>query len=687
MNLDPYTAGPLKEVVELVSILMRPPRSCHLLIKSPCLVETGRAQFFNSISILTSVRPKACPLSITLSIMEYRGSGSGSGRYSGSASSSEYEWGGRYDSSNASTNGRMSSSSHHSSSSSSSSHHNSSAAAGAHASEKAPKRSINELLRQALEDAATPGIGDEEPEVLPAPVVQSDPNKAATPQESPAEKAAREEFVRAQLAMQEEERRVAELNFDPNALLPCDKMEERAKYIPLRLTYEERKNLRLVNAAINVSDYTNTIDTANFKSKTKRQHTQLQYIVAFLTGLIAASDYAKGQSLLSDRNFTDYEEQLQTVLEIARRYKVTNPEKMRSEYGKLVYLMQDANSEEVKALLGVEINRPITTVYGLLEARGGLAILTDPAISTATAEILPDRNKSRHVIDLEIKRKEQAANKIVRTHTTPRLNEETIRSCLYSISDNNSFLNSNLKPIKDCIMLLKQYFAPSTVEAGYSLAIDAGTSGARLTHSHELQFNYVLQSLALWAAIVEDMFRLWYLSEQDLVSECQPYDLRQTGQGLQRVQPSPRVYKAMHEILARTKVTLGGWVGSSVIHLGDNNVPNDLVFIDKYTQVPRILGPLVKTLENLETAVADNDGLHRYIDAYGGIEKAKKDILHDFFTHAFDGSGGDNFFDAGSCIDGRLTSAWNWCSQLSSKPYYPLFKLTGFLSFDGQFDN
>jgi Protein of unknown function (DUF2009) len=27
--------------------------------------------------------------------------------------------------------------------------------------------------------------------------------------------------------------------------------------------------------------------------------------------------------------------------------------------------------------------------------------------------------------------------------------------------------------------------------------------------------------------------------------------------------------------------------------------------------------------------------------------QAQKDILHDFFTHAFDGSGGDNFFDAG----------------------------------------
>ena len=44
-----------------------------------------------------------------------------------------------------------------------------------------------------------------------------------------------------------------------------------------------------------------------------------------------------------------------------------------------------------------------------------------------------------------------------------------------------------------------------------------------------------------------------------------------------------------------------------------------------------------------------------------------------------------NFFDAGSCIDGRLTSAWNWCSKLEKKRYYPLFLLTGFVSFDGKF--
>ena len=42
-------------------------------------------------------------------------------------------------------------------------------------------------------------------------------------------------------------------------------------------------------------------------------------------------------------------------------------------------------------------------------------------------------------------------------------------------------------------------------------------------------------------------------------------------------------------------------------------------------------------------------------------------------------------FDAGSCIDGRLTSAWNWGSKIEKKPYYHIFKLAGFVGFDGEF--
>lgn len=60
-------------------------------------------------------------------------------------------------------------------------------------------------------------------------------------------------------------------------------------------------------------------------------------------------------------------------------------------------------------------------------------------------------------------------------------------------------------------------------------------------------------------------------------------------QGLNRVQQAPSVSKEMHAILWRCQERLGQWVGSSVIHLGDHNVPNALMFIDKYTQVRRIV--------------------------------------------------------------------------------------------------
>jgi hypothetical protein len=54
---------------------------------------------------------------------------------------------------------------------------------------------------------------------------------------------------------------------------------------------------------------------------------------------VAATNYDKGQEVLSDRNFTEHQDIIKDMLEIARRYKITNPEKMRSEYGALIYFV------------------------------------------------------------------------------------------------------------------------------------------------------------------------------------------------------------------------------------------------------------------------------------------------------------------------------------------------------------
>lgn len=111
--------------------------------------------------------------------------------------------------------------------------------------------------------------------------------------------------------------------------------------------------------------------------------------------------------------------------------------------------------------------------------------------------------------------------------------------------------------------------------------------------------------------------------------------------------------------------------------MGDHNVPNALLFIDKYTQIYRILLPICNTLNQIPNLM-DKPALRSYIeDDFGSAGNLTKEILSDFFRHGFDGSGADNFYDAGSCIDGRLTSAWNWCSTLEKKRFFPIFLLTG----------
>ena len=66
-----------------------------------------------------------------------------------------------------------------------------------------------------------------------------------------------------------------------------------------------------------------------------------------------------------------------------------------------------------------------------------------------------------------------------------------------------------------------------------------------------------------------------------------------------------------------------------------------------HMQVPRILAPLVLVIEAIPDLVADA-AIASYVDsAFGGPDRLVKTVLADFFRHGFDGSGADNFFDAG----------------------------------------
>ena len=351
---------------------------------------------------------------------------------------------------------------------------------------------------------------------------------------------------------------------------------------------------------------------------------------------------------------------------------------MRGSYGKMMYLLQDSQIPEIQELLEFSLLKPM-----ILEEADCLNLLNEALLVVATSNISAE-GKTRPVIDKEIKTKEKAIEILARKYTCGALPYEDVRNCILSIGDNNSYLLFNRDPVVKMIELLTEYFHPDTFDSNYSLAIVAGHKGARLTHSHTTQYFYALQSMTLWRFILSDMYKLWCLTEEDLLDPRNKYSLSDTGQGLNRVQSCPRVSKAIHGILGACQRQINmNWIGSSVIHLGDRNVPNALNFIDKYNQVSRILQPIVICLRRLDEIYPKPD-IKVYIDAaFGSVEKCKRVILADFFRSAFDGSGADNFFEAGSCIDGRLTSAWNWCQLLDKKSFYPVFLLTGFVGFDG----
>jgi hypothetical protein len=273
---------------------------------------------------------------------------------------------------------------------------------------------------------------------------------------------------------------------------------ERAKYIPLRLTLEERKKLRLVEAALEVSDYTDKVDIIAWSNKAQRIHAQIQDICAILSGLLVASDYRKGQELVRENDFKDNAVFFQDMFEIARRHKIRNPEKMRSAYGKLMHVLMDSVSPEIQEMLEFSCVRKVRTVYDWLAERGGLPLLRDDLVEIATGEVRPD-GKPRAEVERELRRKDRAMDLLVQRYQDPvrGLTNDGIRHAVHSIGDNRNFLVFNRNSCERMLEYLQTYFHPEREEGEFSLAIRSGVGGARLSHTHALQFSYCQQSLIL----------------------------------------------------------------------------------------------------------------------------------------------------------------------------------------------
>eukprot|EP00927_Polykrikos_kofoidii_P020502 TRINITY_DN1973_c0_g1_i1.p1 TRINITY_DN1973_c0_g1~~TRINITY_DN1973_c0_g1_i1.p1 ORF type:complete len:619 (-),score=149.34 TRINITY_DN1973_c0_g1_i1:305-2161(-) len=488
-------------------------------------------------------------------------------------------------------------------------------------------------------------------------------------------------------------------------------LERQACSMPLRLSAGERGLLGILEGALYVSEYTDRVDVYHTGSKARRMALQIQQVCAILAGLVVANNLDVARRPLTERSFVDNQHFFRAVFEIGRRYKILNPDKMRGGYGKLVHMLQDSVKDEVVRSVGFECVNPIRTVASLLHTkRRGADLLDDPLLVAATQEIY-EVGKSREQVATEVREKNEAlvnlrrkyadealgdekAHKVQRVGgghlaqllqgrdtTSELLSEEEIDLIVSSVSDHFAFQRYNREPCERMLQFLREYFDPAS-DGGWSLEIFRGRGGSCLTNNHRTQYTFVMQSLLLWREIMGNMFALWQATEDDLLDPMLRYRLTDTGQGLNRMQAAPRVSRMMSSILGKVQSEVGGWVGLSVVHLGDRDVPNALVFIDKYTQVPRILGPLVKTLDRLPD-IYKSPAIAKLIDAeFGSLEALRMTILQDFFRHGFDGSGDDG----GSCVDGRLTSCWNWCSKVEKKKYFQAFLLTGFTGFDGGFE-
>ncbi|KAA6380948.1 MAG: hypothetical protein EZS28_023526, partial [Streblomastix strix] len=245
---------------------------------------------------------------------------------------------------------------------------------------------------------------------LPEALIQQTPSESPSPVPSPSQEVIKKKVAKSAVA--------AKHILDNRQPWPI-----RAQYIPLRLTNSEQKEREFVEAALNVSEYTDKVDVIDWRSNKKQEMIDgIKEIMNIIQGLVISTNYKVGQDLITTKNAAKQHKFFQHMFEVGRRYKIINPDKMRDTYGKLIFALMDAQIQDVQRGIGMKCVSEVETVAKLAQNLGIDSIFRDPLLDIATSVIYA--NQSREQIRDQIRAKDEAVNRLINTYTQMVLHKE-----------------------------------------------------------------------------------------------------------------------------------------------------------------------------------------------------------------------------------------------------------------------
>eukprot|EP00750_Incisomonas_marina_P008460 INCI15482.1.p1 GENE.INCI15482.1~~INCI15482.1.p1 ORF type:complete len:430 (-),score=77.61 INCI15482.1:1559-2848(-) len=294
------------------------------------------------------------------------------------------------------------------------------------------------------------------------------------------------------------------------------------EWIPLRLAMEERKLLLLLEGALQISEYTDNVDVArnNFGYGQGRGYGgqdamvhEMREFAQLVVGLYVASDLKRASEDVEERRDPfEFHELLRSVFEVGRRYKIQNPTKMRTTYGKMMHILMDAVQPAMTNEIGANMFTPTQSVHSILRPFGaaGDAFLADPDLLLAASPIDHARgiddcvgaatmsspsakgkggksNVELAARELHMRKAKQAALQRIKDRHVRKAREDTsgipavvVERCLESIGDALAFISVSTASVEAMIDLLLHFFDPRNDGGGagnQSLQLRYGSGG------------------------------------------------------------------------------------------------------------------------------------------------------------------------------------------------------------------